>query len=323
MKAKHLIYVLFIIAITGCNHNESPGYALVLHGGCGNISPESITEESCKLYKEVMSRALDTGFLLLKAGRSSLDAVEAAIRIMEDSPLFNAGKGAVFNHDGKNELDASIMEGSNLKAGAVAAVDDIKNPITAARKVMEESKHVLLSGEGASGFAREHGIEMADNSYFFTQRRWKNLQDQLETEKSKESGTVGCVALDQYGNLAAGTSTGGMTNKLSGRIGDSPIPGAGNYANNNTCAVSATGHGEFIIRYAVAHDISALMEYRNLSLREAARQVVQEKLKKAGGDCGIIGLDKKGNIVMEFNTSGMYRGYMTSDGKKEILIFRE
>jgi beta-aspartyl-peptidase (threonine type) len=320
MKIPIFFKLLPVLLITCCSRYESPDFALVIHGGSGNISPESIPEESRKYYTDVMLRALDTGYVLLKAGRSSLDAVEAAIIIMEDSPLFNAGKGAVFTHEGKNEMDASIMDGLTMKAGAVAAVGDIKNPITAARKVMEESEHVLLSGAGASKFAREHGIVMADSSYFFTEKRWKALQDQLG--KDKKNGTVGCVALDKNGNLAAGTSTGGMTNKLTGRIGDTPIIGAGNYANNKTCAVSATGHGEFLIRYTVAHDISALMEYKNLSLEEAAKQVIHEKLKKAGGDGGVIAVDRKGNIAMEFNTSGMFRGYVTSDGKKEVLIFK-
>jgi L-asparaginase / beta-aspartyl-peptidase len=318
---KYFSFLLTII-LAGCSVNNRPDFVLVIQGGCGNITPESIPEESRKNYTDVLSRALDTGYVLLKNGRSSVDAVEAAIIIMENSPYFNAGKGAVFTHDGKNELDASIMDGSTLKAGAVAAVGDIRNPITAARKVMEESEHVLLCGAGASKFAREHGIEMADSSYFYTERRWKSLQEALEKEKASGHGTVGCVALDKNGNLAAGTSTGGMTNKLTGRIGDTPIIGAGNYANNNTCAVSGTGHGEFLIRYTVAHDISALMEYKHLSLEEAAKQVVQEKLKDAGGDCGIIAADRKGNIVMEFNTTGMFRGYVRSDGKKEVFIFK-
>jgi len=316
------LFPFLILLIAGCSRNDPPEFVLVIHGGSGNISPESIPEESRKQYTDVMMRALDTGYLLLKSGRSSLDAVEAAIIIMEDSPFFNAGKGAVFTHEGRNELDASIMDGLTMKAGAVAAVGDIRNPISAARKVMEESSHVLLSGAGASKFARDHGIEMVDSSYFYTERRWKNLQDDLEKRKASKNGTVGCVALDKNGNLAAGTSTGGMTNKLTGRIGDTPIIGAGNYANNKTCAVSATGHGEFLIRYTVAFDISALMEYRNLTLEEAARLVIQEKLKKAGGDGGIIAVDREGNIAMEFNTSGMFRGYVTSDGNKEVLIFK-
>jgi beta-aspartyl-peptidase (threonine type) len=319
---KKYISCIIGIILTGCTVKDSPDFALVIHGGCGNITPESIPIESRKNYTDVLLRALDTGYILLKDGRSSLDAVEAAIIVMENSPLFNAGKGAVFTHDGKNELDASIMDGLTMKAGAVAAVGDIKNPITAARKIMEESGHVLLCGAGASKFAREHRIVMVDSSYFFTEKRWKSLQDILDKEKSSGHGTVGCVALDKNGNLAAGTSTGGMTNKLTGRIGDTPIIGAGNYANNNTCAVSATGHGEFLIRYTVAHDISALMEYRNISLEEAARQVIQEKLKNAGGDGGVIALDRRGNIAMEFNTTGMFRGFVTSTGKKEVFIFR-
>jgi beta-aspartyl-peptidase (threonine type) len=318
---KYLSFLLSVI-LTSCTVNNTTDFVLVIHGGCGNITPESIPEESRKNYTDVLLRALDTGYVLLKNGRSSVDAVEAAIIIMENSPLFNAGKGAVFTHEGKNELDASIMDGSTMKAGAVAAVGDIRNPVSAARKVMEESEHVLLCGAGASKFAREHGIEIVDSSYFFTERRWKNLQDLLNKEKTSVHGTVGCVALDKSGNLAAGTSTGGMTNKLKGRIGDTPIIGAGNYANNRTCAVSATGHGEFLIRYTVAHDISALMEYKKLSLKEASDQVINIKLKEAGGEGGIIAVDGKGNIAMEFNTTGMFRGYVTSDGKKEVFIFR-
>jgi beta-aspartyl-peptidase (threonine type) len=318
---KYLSFILSVI-LTSCAVNNSNDFVLVIHGGCGNITPESIPEESRKSYTDVLLRALDTGYVLLKNGRSSVDAVEAAIIIMENSPLFNAGKGAVFTHEGKNELDASIMDGSTMKAGAVAAVGDIRNPISAARKVMEESEHVLLCGAGASKFAREHGLEIVDSSYFFTERRWKNLQDLLNKEKTTVYGTVGCVALDKDGNLAAGTSTGGMTNKLKGRIGDTPIIGAGNYANNSTCAVSATGHGEFLIRYTVAHDISALMEYKKLSLKEASDQVINKKLKEAGGDGGVIAVDRKGDITMEFNTAGMFRGYINSDGKKEVFIFR-
>jgi beta-aspartyl-peptidase (threonine type) len=318
---KYLSLILSVI-LTSCIVDNSNDFVLVIHGGCSNITPESIPEESRNNYTEVLLRALDTGYVLLKNGRSSVDAVEAAIIIMENSPLFNAGKGAVFTHEGKNELDASIMDGSTMEAGAVAAVGDIRNPISAARKVMEESKHVLICGAGASKFAREHGIEIVDSSYFFTERRWKNLQDILNKEKTSVHGTVGCVALDKNGNLAAGTSTGGLTNKLKGRIGDTPIIGAGNYANNRTCAISATGTGEFLIRYTVTHDISALMEYKKLSLKEASDQVINKKLKEAGGDGGIIAVDAKGNIAMEFNTTGMFRGYITSEGKKEVFIFR-
>ena len=249
-----------------------------------------------------------------------MDAVEQTIRIMEDNPLFNAGKGAVFNHDGINELDAAIMDGSTLAAGSVACVTDIKNPITAARRVMTNSPHVMLTGAGASQFAKEQGLEIVPSSYFHTDERYNELQELLKKEKS---GTVGCCALDKNGNLAAGTSTGGMSNKRYNRVGDAPIIGAGTYANNATCAVSATGHGEYFIRYTVAHDISALMEYKGLSLKEASELVVNEKLVKAGGSGGVICVDKNGNISMPFNSSGMFRGFATADGKEGIFIFKD
>jgi beta-aspartyl-peptidase (threonine type) len=239
---------------------------------------------------------------------------------MEDNPLFNAGKGAVFTHEGRNELDAAIMDGSNLGAGAVAGVTDIKNPISAARKVMINSPHVMLSGAGASQFAKEQGLEIVPPSYFFTQKRFNELQELLNKEKF---GTVGCCALDKNGNLAAGTSTGGMANKRYNRIGDSPIIGAGTYANNNTCAVSGTGHGEYFIRWTVAHDISALMEYKGLNLKEASELVVNDKLVKAGGSGGVICVDKSGNISMPFNSSGMFRGFATADGKEGIFIYKD
>ncbi|KPK80980.1 MAG: isoaspartyl peptidase [Bacteroides sp. SM23_62_1] len=316
----HLLTVSLFI-ISGCFRIEPAEFVILVHGGSGNISSDNFPEEIREEYINVLSCALDTGFLLLRSGASSLDAVESAIRIMEDSPLFNAGKGAVFTHEGKNELDASIMDGSTLKAGAVASVTDIRNPISAARKVMENSEHVMLVGKGASVFARQQGLDIVDSSYFFTERRWRSLQQLLKEKGPEKYSTVGCVALDKNGNLAAGTSTGGMTNKMFGRIGDSPIIGAGTYANNTTCGVSATGHGEFFIRYTVAHDISALMEYKNLSLAEAARQVIHEKLEPAGGKGGIIAVDNQGNVVMEFNTSGMFRGYAKSTGEKKILMF--
>ena len=237
---------------------------------------------------------------------------------MENAPLFNAGKGAVFTHQGTNELDASIMNGTNLNAGAVAGVRNIKNPITAAKHVMNSSDHVMLAGGGASKFAEKEGLELVDTSYFYTERRWKSLQRRLNDEKN---GTVGCVVLDKAGNLAAGTSTGGRTNKKYGRIGDSPIIGAGTYANNNTCAISATGHGEYFIRYTVAHDISALMEYKNLPLQKAADKVIKDKLVKAEGDGGIIAVDKFGNVTFSFNTKMMFRGFAKSSGETAIEIF--
>ncbi|PKQ61716.1 beta-aspartyl-peptidase [Labilibaculum filiforme] len=300
-------------------------YAIVIHGGAGTILKENFTPEKESEYKKALQKAIFIGDSILKNGGSSLDAVEKTIHILENSPLFNAGKGAVFTNSGRNELDASIMWGKDLNAGAVAGVDDIKNPISAARKVMENSEHVLLSGRGASEFAKIQGLEIVDNSYFFTSNRWNNLQKILTKEKEMtpedRHGTVGCVALDKDGNLAAGTSTGGMTNKRFGRIGDSPIIGAGTYANNNTCAISCTGHGEFFIRLGVAKDISSMMEYQNISLEKASSKVI-DKLTKMGGTGGIIGLDKNGNVTIKMNTDGMYRAYRNSKGETGIFIFK-
>lgn len=295
-------------------------WAIVIHGGAGTITRARMTPEADAEYRRMMQAVIDSGAAVLSAGGSALDAVERAIRMMEDSPLFNAGKGAVFTHEGRNELDAAVMDGSSLAAGAVAGVTDIRNPITAARAVMEQSPHVMLTGKGASEFAAEKGLEIVDPSYFREESRFRELQRALENEKH---GTVGCVALDMNGDLAAGTSTGGMTNKRYNRIGDVPIIGAGTYANNATCAVSATGHGEFFIRYTVAHDISALMDYKGLSLDEAARVVVHQKLVKAGGSGGIVSVDRKGNVSMPFNSEGMYRGYRTSAGKTGVFIFSD
>lgn len=315
---------------------------LVIHGGAGTITKQNMTPEKEKAYKEKMNEALKTGYAVLKKGGTSLDAVETAVRILEDSPLFNAGKGAVFTNEGKNELDASIMDGKTLKAGAVAGVTVIKNPITVARMVMEKSEHVLMAGKGAEQFANEKGAELVDPSYFRTETRFQQLQKIREEEKmqldhsgeqgsipddifteGKKFGTVGAVALDQYGNLAAATSTGGMTNKRYGRVGDSPIIGAGTYANNNTCAVSATGHGEYFIRSVVAYDVSALMEYKGASVKKAAEEVVMHKLVQRGGEGGIIALDSKGNIAMPFNSEGMFRGYIKKDGVPTVLIYKE
>jgi beta-aspartyl-peptidase (threonine type) len=322
MKTSVIAWLLFF-GLRILNGQEAPTWAIVIHGGAGNINARDIPPEMADALSDQLNEALDKGISMLEAGGASLDAVEAVIRIMEDSPLFNAGKGAVFTHDGKNELDASIMDGSTLKAGAVAGIGDIKNPITAARIVMEKSPHVLLTGAGASRFVSGKGAAVVDSSYFYTERRWKQLQRQLKTDSIEKYGTVGCVVLDSHGNLAAGTSTGGMTNKRFGRVGDSPIIGAGNYANNKSCAVSATGHGEFFIRYTVAHDISALMQYSGLSVRDAARKVIHEKLKPAGGSGGVICVDRQGNIAMEFNTSGMLRAFAVAGGKKGVRVFEE
>jgi beta-aspartyl-peptidase (threonine type) len=295
-------------------------WAIVIHGGAGGMTRENTAPEIDKEYRASLLVAMSAGKKILAEGGSALDAVEQTIRIMEDNPLFNAGKGAVFTHEGRNELDAAIMDGSNLAAGAVAGVTDIKNPITAARRVMTNSPHVMLAGAGASQFAKEQGLEIVPASYFYTEKRFHELEEILKKEKN---GTVGCCALDKNGNLASGTSTGGMPDKRYNRIGDSPIIGAGTYANNNTCAVSGTGHGEYFIRWTVAHDISALMEYKGLSLKEASDLVVNDKLVKAGGSGGVICLDKSGNVSMPFNSSGMFRGFATADGKEGIFIYKD
>lgn len=301
-------------------------YAIVIHGGAGVMSKPAMSEERQAEYKLKLEEALNLGETMLKEGATSIETVVEVIKVLEDSPLFNAGKGAVFTAAGENELDASIMEGKNRNAGAVAGVKDIKNPIEAARAVMEESEHVLLSGKGASEFARQQGLDMVKNNYFHTPQRYESLKrlqkQERERTPSDNSGTVGCVALDVYGNLCAGTSTGGMTNKKYGRIGDSPIIGAGNYADNKTCAVSCTGHGEYYIRLGFARDIAALMEYKNLSVEEACDEEIR-KLGELGGTGGVIALDAKGNVSMEFNTGGMFRGYLKSSGEKEIAIFAD
>jgi beta-aspartyl-peptidase (threonine type) len=319
---------------------QHPRLGFVIHGGAGVIKKGSLTPEQEKEYRAKLEEAVVAGYKVLQSGRSSLDAVETAIRILEDSPLFNAGKGAVFNHDGKNELDSSIMDGKTLAAGAVAGLHHIANPITLARAVMERSPHVLMIGDGAEKFAQEQKIALVDEKYFWTERRWNDLQKVLQEEKDKTAGekvstnaasaqpvnrfgTVGAVALDKNGNLAAGTSTGGMTNKRFGRVGDSPIIGAGTYANNSTCAVSATGDGEYFIRLGVARDISALMEYRALSVQNAADQVIKQKLQNLGGTGGIIAIDKFGNIGISFNSEGMYRAYINSEGKPVVEIYRD
>jgi len=336
MKPKLIILAtltIYLLTLFSCKDGKKPTFlqpvkpsetkqewAIVMHGGAGGISRENITPEMDKEYRASLLIALNTGKKILAEGGTALDAVEQTIRIMEDNPLFNAGKGAVFTHDGKNELDAAIMDGSSLSAGAVAGVTDIKNPITAARYVMTKSEHVLLTGAGASQFAREQGLQIVPPSYFYTERRFNELQEILKKEKN---GTVGCCALDKNGNLAAGTSTGGMANKRYNRVGDSPIIGAGTYANNRTCAVSGTGHGEYFIRWTVAHDISALMEYKGLTLKEASELVVNDKLLKAGGSGGVICVDKSGNISMPFNSKGMFRGFATADGKEGIFIYKD
>jgi L-asparaginase / beta-aspartyl-peptidase len=310
-------------------------FGLVLHGGAGTIERSKMTPEREREYRVGLERALMAGHEILKRGGSSLDATEAAVRVLEDDPHFNAGKGAVFTSAGTNEMDAAIMDGKTLAAGAVASLKHIKNPIGLARLVMEKSGHVMMDGEGAEAFARENGIDLVDQKYFYTQERWEALEKIKATEKSRTGaagkafiitdqdrhGTVGAVALDRNGNLAAATSTGGTTNKRPGRVGDSPVIGAGTYANNPTCAVSATGDGEYFIRATVAHDVSALMEYRGMSLKEAAQSVL-DKVAKLGGSGGLIAIDRQGNIALPFNTSGMYRGYVDPNGKFVVEIYK-
>lgn len=326
---KSAIIVIAILVQFSIFAQQKPEYVIVIHGGAGVIKKENMSDEKEAAYIKKLNEALETGNKILKNGGTAIETVIATIKIMEDSPLFNAGKGAVFTHEGKNELDVSIMDGKTLNAGAASGVSNVKNPIELAYKIMVNSQHVMLSGDGASQFAKEQGLEIVDPSYFYTERRWKSLQNVIEREKKKlenekeKHGTVGCVVLDKYGNLAAGTSTGGMTNKQYGRIGDSPVIGAGTYANNETCAVSCTGHGEFFIRYVVAHSVSALMEYKNLSLQDAGNEIINKKLKAVGGTGGLVSVDKDGNIAMPFNTPGMFRGYIKSSGEKEVLIYRD
>ena len=315
---------------------------MVIHGGAGTILKSQMTLEKENAYKEVLTLALQTGYNKLKAGESSLNAIESAVRIMEDSPLFNAGKGAVFTNEGKNEMDAAIMDGKTLMAGSVAGVTTIKNPITAARAVMEKSEHVMMVGAGAEKFAKESGVEIVDPKYFWTKERWDALQEIKKQDSIKAKlgqsdkksiklgienrdhkfGTVGAVALDLNGNLAAATSTGGMTNKKYGRVGDAPLIGIGTYANKNV-GISCTGWGEFFIRSVVAYDVAALVEYKGLTLKDAAELVIMKKVPALGGDGGLIALDKNGYVSMPFNTAGMYRGTVTKDGRIEVFIYKD
>ncbi len=340
---------------------QKPRLGFIIHGGAGVITKGSMSAAKEKAYRDKLTEVVMAGYKALQDGKSSLDAVEIAIRMMEDSPLFNAGKGAVFTHDGKNELDSSIMNGKTLAAGAAAGLHHVKNPITLARAIMEKSPHVMMAGDGAEQFAKEQKIELVDEKYFFTQERWDGLQQVLKEEKEKVEkvekdpkvksenvekgksenvkgsvssttlsasqeprnrfGTVGAVALDKDGNLAAGTSTGGMTNKRYGRVGDAPIIGAGTYANNETCGVSGTGWGEYFIRLGVARDISAMMEYRGFPVQNAADAVIK-KVGALGGDGGVIAMDKFGNMAISFNTEGMYRAYIGVDGKPVVEIYK-
>jgi len=305
-------------------------YAIAIHGGAGTILKSTMTPEKELAYKTALQEAITDGETILKAGGSSADAVEAAIKSLEDNSLFNAGKGAVFTNEGKNEMDASIMDGATLMAGAITGVSNIKNPISLAKAVMQQSEHVFLAGNGAMQFAKKINAQLMPDDYFFVQMRYDQLLQAKESDtiildhtSEKKFGTVGCVAIDVNGNLAAGTSTGGMTNKKNGRVGDTPMIGAGTYANNNTCAVSCTGHGEFFIRAIVAYDISCLIEYKNLTLKQACEIVVQQKLVKIGGEGGLIALDKKGNIDLAFNSEGMYRASKKQNEELFIGIYKD
>jgi len=341
MNLKKLSLILLLsVAGSAFAQDKNTKYVLVMHGGAGTILKKNMTAEQEVAYRAAMTKALQTGYDALKSGKSSLDAVEVAIHVLEDSPLFNAGKGAVFTHEGKNEMDAAIMDGKTLKAGAIAGVTVIRNPISAARAVMDKSEHVMMAGKGAEDFAKQAGLTIVDPSYFYTEDRWNGLQQALKQDSMKtvldhdkkasklgtinrdfKFGTVGAVALDNAGNLAAGTSTGGMTNKRYGRIGDAPIIGAGTYANNATAGVSGTGWGEYYIRTVLAYDLSAMMAYQKLSVEQASKQVIA-KMGKLGGDGGLIALDKNGHVAMEFNTAGMYRGTVTADGKISVEIYK-
>jgi beta-aspartyl-peptidase (threonine type) len=333
------IFLLPVVSMAATDTANHP-IAIVIHGGAGTISRKDMTPEMDKQYRAALKQALEAGYAVLKQGGKSLDAVQAAIRVMEDNPLFNAGKGAVFDHQGKNELDAAIMDGTTLKAGAVAGVEHIKNPIDLARLVMDKTPHVLLIGDGAEEFAKSQGMPLVPQSYFFTQHRWDELQKALKEEKAGSGGsgkddypgtsghgygTVGAVALDRDGVLAAGTSTGGLTNKYFGRVGDSPIIGAGTYANTKTCGVSGTGTGEFFIRLGLAKTISDLMLYKGLNVQQAADQLVLKDLVALGGEDtgGAIAMDHDGNIRMPFNTEGMYRGYIDTQTKEVVAIYKD
>lgn len=342
---KSILFICISLLFYACTEGEkAPNsadqpqketFAIVIHGGAGTILKENISDSMEQAYKVVLETSVRKGYKILEDGGSSLDAVEASIRILEDSPLFNAGKGAVFTNNGTNELDASIMQGKTKNAGAVAGVTTVKNPISLARAVMEQSEHVMLAREGAEEFAKEVGVTLVDPEYFYTESRMKALKRAQHKDnasqvslydpfaKDDKFGTVGCVALDKNGNITAGTSTGGMSNKRWGRIGDSPIIGAGTYANNETCGISATGWGEFFIRGVIAYDISAMMEYADLSLKDAAKKAIHKKLPEMGGDGGIIGIDHMGNIATVFNTAGMFRASIDKTGTLSIELYSE
>ena len=311
---------LLIIILFSCKNNDENKISIVIHGGAGIILKENISKLKEDSIINKLDEAITKGWELLKNGESSETAVIETIKILEDSPLFNAGKGSVFNSDGKVENDASIMRGNDLNAGASSGTSNVKNPISLAANIMNHSEHVFLSGKGAENFAKNRKLEIVDNEYFHTKFRYNQL---LYKKGDDKYGTVGCVAIDVNGNIVAGTSTGGMTNKKWGRIGDSPIIGAGTYANNNTCGISSTGSGEYFIRTVAAYQVSSLLENHNYDLRKAMYKVIHEKIGSIGGDGGMIGIDKNSNISMEFNTPGMYRAYVNKYGEKEIFLYEE
>jgi len=317
---KLLALILLIISCETVNKNK---FAIVIHGGAGTILKENMSNELENAYKDKMKEALEAGHYILKTSGTSIDAVEAAIKILEDSELFNAGKGSVLSNNEEVEMDASIMTGHNLNAGAISGIKHIKNPISLARKVMEESEHVFLSGEGAEDFAVSKGFKTVENNSFITERRLNSVRNAKKRDSIQDNkfGTVGCVALDKFGNITSGTSTGGMTNKKWNRIGDVPIIGAGTYANNNTCGISSTGWGEYFIRNVVAYDISSQIDYLKININQAAKNTLK-KVKDLGGSGGVIGIDNNGNVMMDFNTKGMYRGYIKSDGETIIEIYQ-
>jgi len=319
MKYRISLAIIFFVLLAQVSTAQVTGkYVLVIHGGAGGMSenlPDSLKQE----YLSSLDKALTIGETLLAKGSTGIDAVEAVVRYLEDNPLFNAGKGAVLTTEGKAELDAAIMNGKDLSCGAVTGIKTIKNPISLARAVMEKSGHVFMSGVGAEKFASEVGVQKVKPRYFLVEDRYDKWLKEKEAIKKKKKGTVGAVALDQYGNLAAATSTGGLSNKRPGRVGDVPVIGAGTYANNKTCAVSCTGQGEKFIRNTVAFNVSALMEYKNMSLADAVNEMIHKRL--ADGDGGLIAVDKEGNFALQYNTKSMLRGYVTSDGKREVKIW--
>ena len=309
---------LLIILLFSCNNNDENKIAIVIHGGAGIILKENISKTKEDSIINKLDEAISKGWEILKEGKSSEIAVIETIKILENSPLFNAGKGSVFNSEGKVENDASIMRGIDLNAGASSGTSNVKNPITLAADVMNHSKHVFLSGKGAENFAKERNLDIVDNEYFHTEFRYNQL---LNERQEVKYGTVGCVAIDLDGNIVAGTSTGGMTNKKWGRIGDSPIIGAGTYANNKTCGISSTGSGEYFIRTVAAYQVSSLLENHDYDLTKAMAKVIHQKIGNIGGDGGMIGIDKNSNVVMDFNTSGMYRAFVNKNGQKQILLY--